>query len=132
MTNETKSFHIGDILSITDGHLISPRHIEGVYDILGWLTGESLMTHQLPRVSRECEDPLREMFPDLAAIKVPGGLNSEEKVLTYLASIVGEHGTHRDVPKLDPLDHTPIDPIQELKMLKPDAQIIEVHLDGDR
>lgn len=49
---ETKSFHIGDVLSAMTGTLVSPRHIGGVYDVLNWMTGESLMTHQLPRASR--------------------------------------------------------------------------------
>lgn len=122
----TKTFHIGDILSITDGHLVSPRHIEGVYDILNWMTGESLMTHQLPRASRECEDTLRRAFPDLAEIQVPDGLNSEGKVRTFLASLTSKYGTHRDVPRLDPLDHTHIDPIEELVLANPNATVIVV------
>lgn len=48
----TKTFHLGDILTITTGRLVSPRHMEGVYDILNWMTGEDLLvTHQIPRWS---------------------------------------------------------------------------------
>lgn len=49
-----REFHIGDILSITTERLVSPRLIEGVYDILNYMTGDNLMTHQLPRASRHC------------------------------------------------------------------------------
>ncbi|WP_445080300.1 DUF7736 domain-containing protein [Brevibacillus laterosporus] len=49
-----KSFHISDILSVTTGKLLSTRRMDGVYDILNHMTGESLLTHQLPRAIRVC------------------------------------------------------------------------------
>ena len=58
-----KLFHISDILSVTTGRLVSTRHIDGVYDILNFLTGDDLFTHQLPRANRECEPWLRSQFP---------------------------------------------------------------------
>lgn len=124
----TKRFHIGDILSVTTGRLVSRTHISGVYDILGWMTGEELMTHQLPRASDESEDFLRQQFPDLAAIEAPNGLDSEEKVLVWLASIEAQHGSYRDVEPLAALDHTHIDPILELRLMRPDAEIIQIDL----
>ena len=124
---ETKRFHVGDILSVTTGVLVSPDHIGGVYGVLGWMTGEGLMTHQLPRVSRECEPFLRETFPDLAALDMSGvKIDSEAECLTWLASIAPDVGTHRDVPKLPAVDHTPIDPIAEIRMIRPDALIVEL------
>ncbi|WP_223690091.1 DUF7736 domain-containing protein [Leifsonia poae] len=65
MSTTTRDFHIGTILTITSGKLISP--IGTVYEICDWMTGESTMTHQLPRVSREIEGTLRGQHPDLAA-----------------------------------------------------------------
>lgn len=122
----TKQFHIGTILSITDGKLVSPDHIGGIYAICDWMTGEQNMTHQLPRVSREIAPSLRAQFPELAATEVPSGLKSEAAVLAYLKSLEAEFGTHRDVAPMDALDHTSIDPIAEIKMLRPDAKIIEI------
>jgi hypothetical protein len=37
----TRAFHLGDILSVTTGCLVSPRGIAGVCDILNWMTGET-------------------------------------------------------------------------------------------
>jgi hypothetical protein len=125
-TTQTRSFHIGDILSITSGKLVSPRHIDGVSDLLGWMTGEKPMTHQLPRLSDECEPALREQFPDLAAVDVPKGLNSEEKVLFWLGGLEAEYGTRREVAPLPRQDHTSIDPIAEAKMMNPEMRIIGV------
>jgi hypothetical protein len=123
-TTQTRSFHIGDILSITSGKLVSPRHVEGIYDLLGWMTDEKPMTHQLPRLSEECAPALREQFPDLAAVDVPKGLNSEEKVLFWLGSLEAEYGTRREVAPLPPQDHTSIDPLVEMRMNYPHVRIL--------
>ncbi len=60
-----KNFHIGDVLSITTGCLVSPRKMEGVYDILNFMTGDNLFTHQLPRASDECKPYLFKQYPQL-------------------------------------------------------------------
>jgi len=123
---ETREFHIGDILSIIDGHLVSPRHIDGVYDILNWMTGDNLFTHQLPRASEECAPSLREQHPDLAAVVFPEGVSGEEPVRAWLAEQVRQFGEHRPVSPLAVGDHTAIDPISEMKMIRPDMPIIGI------
>lgn len=124
--DEAREFHIGDILSVTSERLVSPRHVAGLYALLGWMTGESLMTHQLPRCADECAPTLRVQFPDLAAIDVPEGLNSEAAVLGWLQSIEPTHGTTRTVARLNPADHTVIDPIAEVRMNYPNVRIIAI------
>lgn len=64
----TKSFHLGDILSVTHDRLVSPRHIEGVYDILSFMSGEPVWTHQLPRIGREAKPILIAALPWLSGI----------------------------------------------------------------
>jgi hypothetical protein len=125
---ETRDFHIGDILSITTDRLVSPEHIGGVYKILDWMTGESLMTHQLPRASRECAPLLKAQHPDLSEIVVPDSINSEETLLFWLAEVTEVYGVTRPVAKLRPEDHTSIDPIAEIKMMRPDMPIIGIEL----
>lgn len=124
--SKTKDFHIGDILSITTDRLLSLDHIGGVYNILNWMTGESLMTHQLPRASRECEAFLISQHPDLV-IDVPT-ITCEAEAITFLASLYPTLGEFRPVKPLPIGDHTHIDPITELRMMKPNAQIIAVEL----
>ena len=126
--SETKDFHIGDILSVTTGCLVSPRHISGVYDILGFMSGEDLMSHQLPRVSDECEPFLKAQHPDLAEVVVPETVNSEETLLFWLAEQTAIYGVTRPVQPLAATDHTSIDPIAEIKMMRPDMPIIGVEL----
>ncbi len=126
LDTNTKTFHLGDILSITTGRLVSPRHIDGVYDILNWMTGDNLMTHQLPRACGECEGPLRAHHPDLAAIEVPdfpgGDMESVKRFYArWLAEQVTIYGETREVTPLAAEDHTRIDPITELRAMRPDV-----------
>lgn len=126
----TKDFHIGTVLTITSGKLISPDHIGGVYEICDWMTGESNFTHQLPRISREIEVPLREQHPELAAVDVPEGLDSWEKVHEFLESLYPTYGEKVPVAPLNPDNHTSIYPLTEIAMIRPDLTVIPVVIDG--
>jgi hypothetical protein len=66
---DTRAFNVGAILTVIGGPFMCD--IGEIYGLLGWMTGEDLMTHQLPRASRECEGFLRATFPDLTAIEIP-------------------------------------------------------------
>lgn len=130
--SETKTFHIGDILTVTTGKLVSPRHVDGIYDILNFMTGDSLFTHQLPRGMDECEPSLRAQFPDLAAIEITDDFGgSEERVKAWLAGQVAIHGETREVAPLHEDEHTRMDPITELHKMAPHAEIIAVEVPGD-
>lgn len=124
----TRDFDLGDILSVTTGLLLSPRHIEGVYDILNWMTGDNLTTHQLPRASEECRPELFRQHPKLAAVAPPDQFDSEEHIWSWLAEQVAIYGKTLPVAPLNPADHTSIDPTAELKMMRPDMPILEVDL----
>lgn len=67
---ESKTFPLGTVLSITTGYLLAPNGIGGVYEILNFMTGDNLYTHQLPRVGRECAPYLLKQFPALASPEV--------------------------------------------------------------
>lgn len=127
----TRTFHIGDILSVTTGKLVSPAGMGGIHGLLDFMTSEPLMTHQIPRAVDECAPSLREQFPDLAAAPVPedfGG--SEQSVLLWLSGLEIIHGEFREVAALRPEDHTYIDPITELRSMAPNAEIIAIEVPG--
>lgn len=118
-----REFHIGDILSASHGRLLSPRHMEGVYDVLGYMAGESLYTHQLPRIAREAEPVLRHSLPFLNEIEVPA-FTSKEDIETWLADIAVKYGDTHPVPILSKDEHERIDPMSELaEMVHPDKII---------
>lgn len=122
----TRQFHLGDILSVTTGILVSPRHIDGLYDILGFMTGEPLWTHQLPPRARQCAPELLRQHPDLADVQ-PGAFGQgPDQAMRGLARLVVEYGELREVAPLIMDDHTSIDPLAELRMLRPDAAIVAI------
>lgn len=127
--SETKSVHIGDILSVTTGRLVSPRHFHGLQQFLEWLAGEPVWTHQCIRVSEEANPWLREWFPDLATVEPPEDLGPDNWE-AWLQSVADEHGSHRDVPRLPESDHASIDPLLELQLVGAD-KVIPVVVGGD-
>ena len=121
-------FHISDVLSITTGRLVSIRHIEGVYDILGYMTGDSLMTHQLPRAGRECAPVLLSWYPQLstedpATKQAIEAMDAEIKTSGPAAAVANmvlrvrlAHGLEEEleVPKLAHEQSSHTDPLEEL------------------
>jgi hypothetical protein len=60
------TFPLGDVLTVTTGRLASPSGMDGVYKILNHLTGDTLVTHQLPRAGDFAKPHLLALFPALA------------------------------------------------------------------
>ena len=115
-------FALGDVLSITTGKLVSPRHIEGVYDILNFMTGDNLYTHQLPRVSRECAPHLLKQHPQLADVDASNV--SKDNWQAWMRQQVGKYGPTLYVVPLQPGEHYQIEPMSELaEMVHPDKII---------
>lgn len=108
----TKTFPLGTVLSITTGYLLAPNGIGNVYEILNWMTGDNLYTHQLPRVSRECKPFLLRQFPQLASVDASGV--TPENFQARMAEWVKLHGNEFAVEKLPPGEHYEIDPLSEL------------------
>ena len=107
----SRDFHIGDVLSVTTGKLVSPRHVDGLYDLLGYMTGERLMTHQLPRASDECRPEILRQHPDLERVEVPDTVKDEATCLSWLLGISLLTGETRTIEPL--IGHVGRDPIEE-------------------
>jgi len=124
---DTQAFHIGDLLSISTGALVSPEHIGGVYKILNHLTGDNLMTHQLPLACNAVRPDLIQQHPWLANITAPEFTGGEPQVKAWVEEQGAEHGF------LHPLTPVPNswgthDPITDLFNMKPDAQVVVVEV----
>lgn len=109
---KTERFHLGDVLSMTTGKMLSPSHMGGIYRIAQHLAGEPIWTHQLGRVMTECRPHLLEQFPALAA--VTGDEVTAENHAAWLAARVAEHGEWLDVASMPEHAHESIDPTSEL------------------
>ena len=128
----TQSFHLGDLLSITDGHLVSPKHIGGVYKVVDFVTGKAHMTHQLMRAADVVKPWLLQQHPWLAKITVPDNLGSEETVLTWLVGATKRWGANHNVEAMPFGMYVGRDPLAEARELAPNATIIAVDEDGPR
>ncbi len=125
---ETRHFHIGDILSVTADRFVSPNGVGALYEILNWMTGDNLLTHQLPRAGRECAPELLRQHPDLADVVFPDDFADEAAVWAWLDQQVRRYGETRPVAPLDPADHTQIDPITEFRMIAPHVPLITIEV----
>ncbi len=121
----SRDFHLGDILSVITGCLVSPNRVDGLYDILNWVTQDNLFTNQLPRASEECAPVLVEQHPDLASVMVPEDFADESAVWAWLAEQVATYGETRPVTPA-PDRHIKIHPVTEMQMMRPDAEILTV------
>lgn len=111
-----KRFHLGDILSLTTRRLVSMRHMEGVYDILNYMTRDNLFTHQLPRAYKECKPWLLRQHPWLKQIDASNVTPENHK--DWLAKQCGAFGEHHNVERIPQDDHDRIDPYDELVIMR--------------
>lgn len=114
---EWKEFHIGAVISIITGRFITKGGIGDLYEILDWMTGDKLFTHQLPRASRMCEPILKDLYPELRNIEFPDMTLVPEtdlagEWLAWLDRQAEIHGEMIKIPKL--LEYKHVDPISEL------------------
>lgn len=126
----TKTFHISDLLSIAPGILVSRDHIGGVYNILNHLTGDNLMTHQLPLASEAVMPDLLAQHPWLKEIAAPElRLNGEAECAAWVASIAAVHGEWHEV-EAAPLAWGKHDPLLDLRNEYPNTPVIVIGVDG--
>lgn len=97
-------FHIGSVISAHSGRLLTLNHIEGIYEILGFLTGDDdIMTHQLPDAAHQNEAWLAEQFPWLVTeheeyVKFGNSLKGktegviEQAIRDFLSKKAEQHG----------------------------------------
>lgn len=104
-------FCIGDVLSITTGRLVSREGMDGVYKILNYMSGENLMTHQLPRVSRECKPVLLEQYPQLGEIDASGV--NKDNLEVWLAKQANKYSEYLEVTPLLKSQHKHVNPFDE-------------------
>ncbi len=143
-----KNYHIGDVLSVTTGRLVAQRHIGAVYDILNFLTGDDLYTHQIPRAMTECEPWLATQFPTLmkdAPEMQPHlerltatleGMTKETApglVAAWVESVREAFGLPEMLPvyEMGADMHPPIDPLEELRAMAPNKPVLSIVVGDD-
>jgi hypothetical protein len=108
----TKEFPTLHVLSTVTGMLMAD--IGGVYEVLNWMTGESIFTHQLPRVCREAKAVMQKTRPDLAEAFAEADQVNPDNVREWAALWLDRYGPMIAVPKMTADQHERIDPLSEL------------------
>ncbi|MEU9218964.1 hypothetical protein AB0D47_20710 [Streptomyces sp. NPDC048376] len=127
--SESRAFPLSDILSVTTELLLSRRHMDGLYEILGYMTGESLFTHQLPRANDTCKPVLLQQHPQLEGIAPPQGLDVPD-LMAWLANAEREYGETLPVQPLTAWAHQ--DPIEELCDMVGPEKVFVVPVETER
>jgi hypothetical protein len=121
-----RAFHLGDLVSVVTGRLVSPNHIGGVYDVCDYVTGQAHMTHQLPRACNTVKPWLYAQHPWLAEIDVPEWVCDEVTVSRWLAEATAQHGELHVVEPMPIGMYVGREPIAELQEMASHAQIIAI------
>lgn len=121
----TRDFPTEAVLSVVTDVLLGD--IGGVYEVLNWMTGESLFTHQLPRVGDEALPVILALHPELQEAIAESEQVTRENWQQWLATWKARYGETISVPLLTIGQHERIDPMSELsEMVHPDRIITVV------
>jgi hypothetical protein len=113
-----KKFHISDILTVISGKMVSIRNMEGLYDILNYMSKDNLHTHQLVRVMDECKPYLIKQFPEFEEIKINFANVNDSNLLSLMEIIEEELGSYFEVDRLPEGVHEYINPVAEMIMMQ--------------
>ena len=119
----TEKFHLGDVLSLTTGILLSPSGISGPHKLVEYLAGGPVWTHQIGRVAEESLPHLLKQFPWTEHITGEG--ITPENYAEVMEVLVLKHGEWLDVEPMPEGVHEVIDPVSELaEIIHPEKIIV--------
>lgn len=101
----TRRFHVGDVLSIVTGIVLSPRGLVGIRDLYEYMAGRVVSFYEVQEVAgRYYRDWLLLQHPDLGLFR-PAEVPLEEFVPEWVERRAREVGRYLHVPPI-PRDHS--------------------------
>jgi hypothetical protein len=136
---DARTFHVGDLLSVADGRLLSPRGYAGFMDFLCYMSGRPLFTHEVPSAISRCRPFLLAQHPRLGdpamlaelrrLDEIQAGPGGKPAVLAWIADQAARLGEHLAVEPVPPGEDGVPDPVEELvRQMGPDRVLA---IDGD-
>jgi hypothetical protein len=104
-------FPLADVLSVTTPKLLSRRKMDGLTDLLNWMTGDQLEMWQLQRAADECAPALLQQHSALEGVTPPDGVAGAD-LYAWLVRAEAQYSEEVSVRPLAEWAHQ--DPIQEL------------------
>jgi hypothetical protein len=124
-----KEFPVEVILSITHSRLLC--NIEKVYEILDYITGDKLFTHQLPRAARTCAPWVLRGLPQLMRWNHDNDITAGNYEI-YIEMARKEFGSKLLIKPMPREDWTHINPIEEAKAMVGDDRVIVLSDEPER
>src|SRR5574344_113500 len=75
-------FDLGAILNITTARLYT--NMNDIYDVLNYLTGDNLFTHQIPRVMEYAQDYVLALYPELKGVGVDTPITNIDEATSFV------------------------------------------------
>ncbi len=108
-----RDFDLGAILNITTSRLFT--NMDDVYEVLDYLTGDSIYTHQIPRVMDAAQPYVLSLHPELKGVGDNVEINSFEDAKAFVdeqKKIFGEKLSLKPMSKTDGYSY--VDPMEEV------------------
>lgn len=121
---ETKEFPTSAVISAITGRLIGD--IDGVYEVLTFMSGMPVWTHQLGRVSKEAWPVVTAMHPALNALAAEAEQVTPENWQEWRDLWLDRYGPTIAVPLMNQDQHESIDPLSELAEKMHPSKIVVV------
>ncbi len=122
---ETKKFHLSAVLTVVT-HKYMCSDVNELYQILNFMTGDSVYSTQLARVLLECEPEILLQHPQLK--EVNGTEITTENCAEWLADKISKYGEYLPINTLVINLHEFKNPIEEYEEKYGDKKIITVKL----
>lgn len=112
---ETREWPTDVVLSVVTGSLVS--EFSFVHQMLEWMAGEPVWTHQLPRVCREAVPVIIAAHPSLQAAVDEAEQVTRENWSEWRRTWLDRYGETLTVPRIPAADHRSIGPLTELESM---------------
>lgn len=113
----SKQFDLGAILNITTGILFTS--MDDVYEVLNYLTGDSIFIHQIPRVMDAAKPYVLSLHPELEGVGVGVAINSFEDAKAFVDEQKKIYGNKLSLTPMSKTDgYSNVDPIEEAIEIK--------------
>ena len=126
----SRAFHIGDLLSIVQDKFVCPDGIAGLEAVLSYMTGDSIMTHQMVLAADAVKPDVLAQHPWLKDVTVPDSVKDEATGRAFLTLAAAEHGEWHELEPA-PLSWGQHDPMADFTNQYPNTPVIAVDLDAD-
>lgn len=118
--SEERMWPLGAVLTVTTGRMVAENGVGDLHELLDWLTGDELYTHQLGRAADACGSWVLEQHPVLRQVTLPEGQLDEQGWRDWLDTTKTTIASELRLTPLPADRWVSRDPIEELLKMRGD------------